>query len=111
MSASEGRAAFFKQSGWMTLAALLSGAFNMASTFVAQRMPDGQFNIFDTALSALGVLTIPALGMQAAFAAQAAGAESGNRLGELAATMRRALGLLGLIWLALAGWWLFRAGQ
>ncbi len=108
MSASEGRATFFRQSGWMTLAALLSGAFNMASTFVAQRMPEGQFNIFDTALSALGILTIPALGMQAAFAAQAAGAESDDRLGELAGTMRRALALLGLIWLALAGWWLLR---
>ena len=41
------RAVFFKQSGWMATAALLGGVFNMASNFLAQRMPEGQFNIFE----------------------------------------------------------------
>ena len=43
-------------------------------TLVAVRMPGGQFNIFDTALSALAILAIPAVGVQASFAALAAGA-------------------------------------
>jgi O-antigen/teichoic acid export membrane protein len=109
MNQSESRLTFFRQSGWMALAALLGGVLNMATTFVAQRMPDGQYNIFDTALSALGILTIPALGMQAAFAAQAAGADSDLRRRELAATVRGAFLLLLMLWLAMVGWWLARA--
>src|SRR4051812_14506624 len=71
------RGTFFRQSGWMASAAILGGLFNTASNFVAQRMPEaGQFNIFNTALSALSILGIPALGMQTVFAAQAAGSES-----------------------------------
>jgi len=89
----------------MALATMLGSVFNMASNFVAQRMPEGQFNVFDTALSALGIFAIPALGMQASFAAQAAGADSEPRLGELAATMRWALRLLFLGWVMIASWW------
>jgi len=95
----------------MALAAMLGGVGNMAANFVAQRMPEGQFNIFDTALSALGILGIPALGMQASFAAQAAGADSDDRRRELTATMRGAVGLLGIAWMMLAGWWLLRERQ
>lgn len=102
------RGTFFRQTGWMTLAALLGGVGNMAANIVAQRMPEGQFNIFNTALSALGILGIPALGMQAAFAAQAAGADGAERSRDLASTMRGALGLLALVWVALAGWWFLR---
>ncbi len=95
----------------MALAAVVGGVFNMASNFVAQRMPEGQFNIFDTALSALGILAIPALGMQTAFAAQAAGAECDERRRELTSTMRCGSGLLALVWLMLAGWWWLREQQ
>lgn len=108
MSATDTRATFFRQSGWMALTALLGGAFNMGANFVAQRMPGGQFNVFDTALSALGILTIPALGMQAAFAAQAAGAETDSQRRDLGAAMRGALLLLAALWIALAAWWLLR---
>ena len=105
---SKERGTFFRQSGWMAAAAMLGGLFNMASNFIAQRMPQGgQFNIFDTALSALGILAIPALGMQTAFAAQAAGTESDERRRELGTTMRWASGLLGVGWLLMAaGGWL-----
>jgi O-antigen/teichoic acid export membrane protein len=83
----------------------------MLSNFVAQRMPTGQFNIYATALSALGVLAIPALGMQTVFAAQSAGAESDERRRELATTMRWASGLLAVVWLGLAAWWWLREQQ
>ena len=105
------RATFFRQSSWMAVATLVGGGFNMASNFVAQRMPEGQFNIFDTGLSALGILGIPAIGMQAAFAAQAAGADSEERQRELAAAMRGALGVLALVWVAVAAWSLVRQDQ
>ena len=100
------RMTFFRQSGWMAVAVVVGGVGNMAANVIAQRMPEGQFNIFATALSALGILGIPALGMQASFAAQAAGAESEERRRELTATMRGAMGILGILWLLLAGWWL-----
>lgn len=105
------RGTFFRQSGWMALAATLGGVFNMAATFVAVRMPGGQFNIFDTALSALAILAIPAVGVQASFAALAAGADGKERQRELAATMRGAALLLGLGWVLIAGWWLLRERQ
>jgi O-antigen/teichoic acid export membrane protein len=89
----------------MAVATMLGSVFNMASNFVAQRMPEGQFNIFDTAISALGIFAIPALGMQASFAAQAAGADSEQRRRELAATMRWALVLLLSAWAMVALWW------
>jgi O-antigen/teichoic acid export membrane protein len=104
MSDTSARRTFFRDSGWMALAATLGGVFNMASNFIAQRMPQGQFNVFDTALSALGILAIPALGMQASFAAQAAGADSEERQRQLAATMRGALGFLAVVWAGLAAW-------
>ncbi|MEY2408299.1 MAG: hypothetical protein QOF48_969 [Verrucomicrobiota bacterium] len=103
------RGTFFRQSGWMAAAAMIGGVFNMASNFVAQRMPEaGQFNIFDTALSALGILAIPALGMQTAFATQAAGTDSEERQRELAATMRWAGVILGAVWMGLGVFWWFR---
>ena len=111
MSDQASRRDFFRQSGWMTIATMLGGAFNMASFFVAQRMTGGEFNIFDTALSALGILAIPSLGMQASFAALAAGADTPDRGRELSAAMRGALGLLGVFWLLQAGWWLLRHEQ
>src|SRR6185503_16415471 len=45
------------------------------------------------------------------FAAQAAGADSNERQRELTAAMRGATGLLGIVWLLLAGWWLLRERQ
>jgi O-antigen/teichoic acid export membrane protein len=95
----------------MVVAALGGGLFNMASNFIAQRMPEGQFNIFDTALSALGILGIPALGMQASFAAQTAGVDNEARRRELAATVRGALTLLGASWVILTAWWYVRQQQ
>ncbi len=109
MSAPDSRATFFRQSGWMALAALLGGVFNMASAFVGQRMAGGEYNIFETALSALGILSIPALGMQAAFAAQTAGADTPERRHQLGATLRGAIVILTTLWLGLAAWWLARA--
>ncbi len=106
------RGTFFRQSGWMAAAAMLGGVFNMASTSVAQRMPvPGDYNIFATALSALGILALPALGMQTVFAAQAAGSESEERRRELATSMRWAIGLLAVVWIGLAGWWMLREKQ
>jgi O-antigen/teichoic acid export membrane protein len=95
----------------MTLATMLSGAFNMASFAVANKMSGGEYNIFELALAALAILAIPTLGMQASFAAIAAGADTSEGQRELSAATRGALGLLGVFWLLQAGWWLLRHKQ
>ncbi|MFM1767928.1 MAG: hypothetical protein RJA22_457 [Verrucomicrobiota bacterium] len=108
MSDSTSRRDFFRQSGWMTVAVMAGGVFNTGSNILAQRVLGEQFNEFSTALSALGLLVIPALGLQASFASQAAVADTEEARRQLASTARGALGLMGVIWLGVAGWWLAR---
>ena len=102
MSHSDSRATFFRQSGWMAFATMAGGVFNLLASLVVFKMPDAQVNAFDTALAALAIFGMPALGMQAAFAAQAAVAENAQRVKELAAMMRSAFVWLGLAWLVIA---------
>lgn len=103
MSSAESRATFFRQSGWMAFATMAGGLFNMLSTLVVFKMPDDQVNAFDAALAALAIFGTPALGMQAAFAAQASVADDPDRMKTLAATMRGAFLWLTAGWAALAG--------
>jgi O-antigen/teichoic acid export membrane protein len=102
MSSAESRATFFRQSGWMAFATIAGGLFNMLSTLVVFKMPDDQVNAFDAALAALAIFGTPALGMQAAFAAQASVADDPDRMKSLAATMRGAFLWLTAGWAALA---------
>lgn len=102
MSSAESRATFFRQSGWMVFATIAGGVFNMLSSLVVFRMPDDQVNAFDAALAALAIFGTPALGVQAAFAAQASVADEPDRMKTLAATMRGAFLWLTVGWMALA---------
>jgi len=101
MSNAESRA-FFRQSGWMAFATVAGGVFNLLASMVVFKMPGTQVNTFDTALAALAIFSTPALGMQAAFAAQAAVADDPQSQRALAAMMRSALIWLGLAWALLA---------
>lgn len=101
MSQSDSRATFFRQSGWMAFAAMGGGVFNLLASLVVFKM-GAEVNAFDTALAALAILGMPALGMQAAFATQAAVAESPAQLSALAAMMRSAFLWIGAGWLAMA---------
>lgn len=101
MSTSGSRATFFRQSGWMAFASMGGGVFNLLASLVVFKM-GAQVNAFDTALAAIAILGMPALGMQAAFAAQAAVAETPAQLSALAAMMRSAFLWIGVGWLAMA---------
>ncbi len=102
MSNVESRTAFFRQSGWMALTTIGGGVFNMLASLIVFKMPGGQVNAYDTALAALAILGTPALGMQAAFAAQSAVIDDPRRLKSLAATMRATFLWLTFGWLLLA---------
>lgn len=102
MSNSGSRATFFRQSGWMAFAAMGGGVFNLLASLVVFKM-GAEVNAFDTALAALAILSMPALGIQTAFAAQAAVADSQDQINALAATMRSAYLWIGMGWLVIAG--------
>lgn len=102
MSSSESRTKFFRQSGWMAFAAMGGGIFNLLASLVVFKM-GAEVNAFDTALAALAILGMPALGIQAAFATQAAVADRQDQINALAATMRSAYWWIGVGWLALSG--------
>ena len=87
MSNSGSRATFFRQSGWMAFAAMGGGVFNLLASLVVFKM-GAEVNAFDTALAALAILSMPALGIQTAFAAQAAVANTQEQLNALAGTLR-----------------------
>lgn len=97
MSDTDSRATFFRQSGWMAFASMACGGFNLFSSLVVFKM-GAQVNTFETAVAALAIFSTPALGIQAAFASQAALADTPQRQGELAALMRSAFAWIGLAW-------------
>lgn len=101
MSHSGSRATFFRQSGWMAFAAMGGGVFNLLASLVVFKM-GAEVNAFDTALAALAILSMPALGVQTAFAAQAAVAESETQISSLAAMMRSAFLWIGIGWFTMA---------
>ena len=100
MSNTDSRATFFRQSGWMAFASMTGGVFNLLASMVVFKM-GVQVNTFDTALAALAILGTPALGIQAAFAAQAALAENPQQVKELSAMMRSAFVWRGLVQIAI----------
>jgi O-antigen/teichoic acid export membrane protein len=102
MSHSDSRATFFRQSGWMAFAAMGGGVFNLLASLVVFKM-GAEVNAFDTALAALAILGMPALGIQAAFATQAAVAERQDQIDTLAATMRSTYWWIGCGWLVVSG--------
>jgi O-antigen/teichoic acid export membrane protein len=95
----------------MAFAMMGGGVFNLLASLLVFKMPGAQVNAFDTALAGLAILGTPALGLQAAFAAQAAVADDEAHLKSLAAMMRWALIWLGAGWALLAGVSLIFSGR
>jgi O-antigen/teichoic acid export membrane protein len=86
--------------GTASLAGVLYGAVQI----VAQRTntTEQQYALFVALMDWLGQLAIPSLGLQTAFAQQAALAQTDSQRRELASTARRVLAGLSVIWLAIA---------
>ena len=84
--------------------AAAAGVLYGAVQVVAQRTnPDEQqFTLFAALMDWLGQLAIPALGLQTAFAQQAAAAQTEQQRRELASTARGVLTALALLWLGIA---------
>ena len=75
------RMVFFRQSGWMVMATLVSGICMFAVHFFSKKVPESEYAVFATMLSLLNCLAIPAIGLQMLFVQQTAAAvtESAKR--------------------------------
>ena len=93
---------FFRQSGWMVIAAVISGALMYAVHKIAGKMPKDEYGVFTTLLQVLNQMAIPAAGLQLTFVQQTVSAttEAGHR--RLTGTMRALLGGTFALWLIIA---------
>jgi O-antigen/teichoic acid export membrane protein len=93
-------AQFFRQSGWLMIANVGSGAVMYGVHLLSKKIPAAEYGIFGVLLTV--VMCVPNLPLQMVFAQQTARALATNRERELAGMIRLAwLGTLGLF-LALA---------
>ncbi|WCJ58126.1 hypothetical protein NXS98_10360 [Fontisphaera persica] len=99
----EGRARFFRQSGWMVSATLLGGVCMFAVHVIYPILGPREYGLFTTLLAMLNVLTIPALGLQTTFAHQTAAAITPEDEARLAGTVRAVLGWALVAWLVFVG--------
>jgi len=94
------RFAFFRQSGWMMIATVLSGIFLWAvHLIVPQPLGEDAYGLFNTLVSSLAIASIPALGIQAILAQQTAAIMNESQMRQLSATLRLLLGGAVILWL------------
>ncbi len=100
----ESRATFFRQSGWVALATVLGGVFLTAVHIVASSkqwgMTEAEYSIFVTLLRVQLLISIPAAGLQAMFARQAAAVSSDKERQQLTTTLFRVVVVIVTLWLA-----------
>lgn len=90
-------AAFFRQSGWMMMATIFSGAMSFGVHFLNKWIAEGEYSNFGVLLMVISC--IPAMPLQMVFAQQSASALAENREGQLAGMIKRAWVCTFVIWL------------
>jgi len=94
---------FFRQSGWMMMAATASGAFMYAVHFVVSReIPKGEYGVFTTLLQVISLMGIPAIGLQPVIAQQQAAAITDEQQRVVASEFRAVWRVIFFIWLGMA---------
>ena len=89
-------AAFFRQSGWLMVAAVSGGAMTWGVHFLAKSIPESQYAIFGTLL--MVVACLPTMPLQMIFAQQAALALATGRERQLAGMIRLAWLWTFIVW-------------
>jgi O-antigen/teichoic acid export membrane protein len=96
-------AAFFRQSGWMMIAGVASGALMyLVHPIVARELPKGEYGVFTTLLQVISLMGIPAVGLQPVIAQQAAAAVTDEQRRIVASEFRSVFRGIFVIWLAMA---------
>ena len=99
--AGESKASFFRQSGWLLMAATASGLFMWAVHKFASKMPPGDSTGFLTLVSFLNMMVTPAMGLQNTFAQQTVSALSDAERRRLVGTVRGVITATLWLWLGL----------
>lgn len=100
--ASHHRLTFFRQSGWMIIATVVSGVFASAVHILSKRLPSSEYSAAAWMIQVIGQMQIPALGLQLVFAHQASAAITEQQRRQLAGTFRSVMRWTFCIWLAMA---------
>ncbi len=97
------RLSYFRQSGWMLVATVVSGGLMSLVHTAAKEMPDReQYSLFTTMVDLLLLLAIPAGGVQSVFAQMTAAAVTEVQQRELRAAVRGVLRVSLWLWALLA---------
>jgi O-antigen/teichoic acid export membrane protein len=97
------RTAFFRQSGWMLVATVGGGGFMWGVHMVAPRpLGEGTYGLFNTLVPLLGLIGIPAVGLQIILAQQTASAITDSDQRQLRSAIRVLLGATSSIWIIAA---------
>jgi O-antigen/teichoic acid export membrane protein len=95
-------AAFFRQSGWMMIAGVASGAMMyLVHPIIARELPKGEYGVFTTLLQVIALMGIPAVGLQPVIAQQAAAAITEEQQRVVASEFRGIFRGIFFIWLAM----------
>jgi O-antigen/teichoic acid export membrane protein len=94
-------AAFFRQSGWLMIAAIAGGAMTWGVHFLNKEIPDSEYSAFGVLLMVAGCL--PTMPLQMVFAQQAAQALATGRERQLAGMIRMAWLWTFIVWALAAG--------
>src|SRR6266542_130356 len=98
---------FFRQSGWMVMAATASGALMFAVHKPAKQMGSSEYGVFLTLLQVLNLMSIPAVGLQLQFVQQSVAALDAGKRAALTGAMRALLRGTFSLWLVFAAFLLF----
>ena len=96
------RGAFFRQSGWMVIATVVSGLAMYGVHPLARFIPQDEYGIFGLLVALLNCLAIPAIGLQMMFAQQTAAALDPEQQRRLSTATRCVLLGMFLIWAVFA---------
>src|SRR5512139_2034343 len=91
---------FYRQGIWMVSATVIGNLFSFGTNLVAAWMSMAEYGLMATLLASATMMMIPAMGLQAVFAMEAAGSETREETDELAQNATAALLFTGLVWLA-----------
>jgi O-antigen/teichoic acid export membrane protein len=100
LSPQEHKSTFFRQSGWLMIAGVGSGAFMWAVHFLSRIVSEGEYRTFGVLMAV--TMCIPAMPLQMVFAQQTAAALAAHRQRQLA-------GMIRLAWIGSFALWLAAA--
>lgn len=92
---------FFRQSGWMMIATVVSGVFMSAVHVFSKILPTAEYSAMGTLFQLLNWMAIPALGLQMVFAQQTSAAVTDIERRQLVATIKAVMRWTFYIWLAM----------